>query len=251
MKKTFKDIINELEAFVDDHYQPFEFGFGNISNISTKNHSFPLVFVQPIQSYNEGQMFRLKLEVYVMDIIRQDRTNELDVLNNTLLIANDLIIKYFDDEDLTGFVLDENNVSLSPFTADFDDNCGGWIVEVEIQIENDLNICDLPLASDNIITPTPTPTPATANLKIITQYNSINLPLTIFTIYADDQVTVVYGTDQTGAGGESSIPMTFNVGDIYWIECYKDDGVDRYQKVEFITITDSPLHTAIIELDKL
>lgn len=142
---TFKEVIEELKEFTTNHYQTHEFGWGNVNNISKNNHKFPLIYVQPIPSNINAQQFNLKLEIYVCDVVSKDLINELDVMNNTLLIGNDIIVNYFNNLDENRFELDENNVLITPFSAEFDDNLGGWIFEVTIQFENNMDTCIIPL----------------------------------------------------------------------------------------------------------
>lgn len=144
MNKNFKDIINAFQTFTNIHYQTYEFGWGNVDDIQTVERKFPLIWVQPIPSNNNGRQLNLKFEVYVIDQLLQDKTNNLDVMNNTLLIGNDFIVRFFDSEASNSFYLDEDNVNITPFSAQFDHYCGGWIFEFTIVVHNSLNYCEIP-----------------------------------------------------------------------------------------------------------
>lgn len=224
MTKSFKEIIEELESFVAEHYKSYEFGWGNTDDISTKNHKFPLIWAMPTTSSIVGKMIALRFEIYVMDVLRHDKTNELSVMNGTLLIGNDLVINYFNDYETNSFILDEENVTITPFSGDFDDHCGGWIFEVEIQIENTLDHCSLPLAS---VVPIPVPATAstTTNLVLYTEYGGVVFPLTTYSLYNSDKITLIE-TGITNAGGIANISQELELG-TYWVICEKI-GMDIY-----------------------
>ncbi len=143
MKRTFKQIIDDLELFATNHKQINSFGFGNADNITNKDQVYPMMWVQSIPS-TTGNMVDLTFEIYLIDLLKQDKVNLVDVLSDTLLMGNDVVAKYFDDEDEYDFTLNEDGVVITPFEAEFDDFTAGWIFEVNIEIQNDLNDCEIP-----------------------------------------------------------------------------------------------------------
>lgn len=144
MVKTFNNIINDISGFCYSHHQINDFSWGVLSNISTKNHKFVLVWLQPVLSSISGHLMTLSFDMYVMDIVKQDLSNLKDVLNDTLLIGNDVVAKFWSDEEKWGWTLNEKGVTLEPFDAKFDDYLAGWIFRIDIEIENRLDICAIP-----------------------------------------------------------------------------------------------------------
>ena len=144
MVKTFKNIIEDIQTFCGEHLQINDFGWGQISNISTKEHDFVMVFLQPVKTSVEGRLVTMGFDMYVFDLVKQDKNNLIDVLNDTLLIGNDIVARFWDDEELYEWTLNENNVEAEPFDAKWDDFCSGWIFSIEIEIENRLNLCSVP-----------------------------------------------------------------------------------------------------------
>lgn len=144
MVRTFKNILSDIEDFCDAHLQIKEFGNGKVSNITTKDHNFVMLWLQPTGSIIAGHMMTLQYDMYVLDIMKQDRSNLLDVINDTLLIGDDVVAKFWSDEETYGWVLNEGNVSAEPFEAQFDDFCAGWVFRIELEIENRLNSCIIP-----------------------------------------------------------------------------------------------------------
>lgn len=144
MKKHLKEIVNDLEQFSINHKMLNDFGFGDISNISTKEHQFPMMWVYPVQS-QLGRQMNLSFDIYIIDLLKQDRSNLLDIMNQTLLIGNDVVAEYFDDEEQNDFLLNEEGVDVTPFEGEFDDFTAGFIFNIEIQVSNGLSKCEIPL----------------------------------------------------------------------------------------------------------
>lgn len=144
MKKTFKQVITEFENFADNHAMINEFGWGQLSDITTKDHTYPMMWVNPTPSVNEGTNFILNIEVYIIDLEKQDGSNKLDIMSSTLLTLNDFIAEYVDSEDDNDFALNEESITVTPFNFRFDDVTSGWIGEIEIEIQNTLNQCQIP-----------------------------------------------------------------------------------------------------------
>ena len=143
MKKTLEQIIKELETFSTNHKQINDFGFGDISNISTKDHNFPMMWVQPTPSVI-GKMIELNLDIYIIDLLKQDRSNLLSIMSDTLLIGNDIISEYFDSEDDFEFVVEETAVDATPFEGEFDDFTAGFLFNIQVQIAHDYSKCEVP-----------------------------------------------------------------------------------------------------------
>ncbi len=142
--KTFKGIVQDLEAFAGSHLQLNSFGWGNIANISTSDYLYPLLWVQPTASTVQNNQLTLSLELFIMDLQEQDSSNLLDIMNETLLIGRDVIAEYFEDNDGVEFELNDANVRIEPFDGKFDDLLGGWIFSVELILKLNRNSCLTP-----------------------------------------------------------------------------------------------------------
>lgn len=140
---NFKNIITTLSGFSYSHEQVNEFGWGPISNISTKNQDFVLVWFLPTGARVEHSSTILQGNLYVMDLLKQDDTNLLDIHNDTYQIGRDFVSEFYDQETIYGFVMDES-ADAEPFEHKFDDYTAGWIFTIEIEFENSVNICNVP-----------------------------------------------------------------------------------------------------------
>lgn len=150
MQVTLETILEELEKFVADHYQLLSFGFGKLSEISTKSIKYPLLWVTPAPSSISGAEMNLSFDMYVLDLEQQDLKNLRTILNETLLIGNDILVKYFQTAELNGeydlWTIKEDAVSMEAIDFKFDDVLSGWVFTFELSIENGLNTCVLPIA---------------------------------------------------------------------------------------------------------
>jgi hypothetical protein len=145
---TFKDVVTTLEAYCDQHPQINDFGFGDLSTINTNAMQFPAIWLNPVPSSKNGILTKLKFDMYILDILKQDETNLLDVMNNTLIYGNDVIANFWEDPDETnGFELNEESVSFTPFEGKFDHLLGSWIVNIEIAVKMQINSCTTPTSS--------------------------------------------------------------------------------------------------------
>ncbi len=152
MVRSFKNIISDIEDFCTAHNQINGFGWGQLSNITTKDHEFVMLWLQPTSSSIDGHLMTLNFDMYVFDLLKQNKENLLDTINDTLLIGNDVISKFWDNEEEYEWTLNEEGVSCEPFEAKFDDFTSGWVFSIEIELENRLSLCSIP---EDLEIPTP------------------------------------------------------------------------------------------------
>ena len=144
MEKTYKRIIDELESFVSSHGQLQTFGFGPRSEISTEDTIFPLLWLEPMPGDLYKNLQTVNFNMFVIDILDQDKDNRKDVYSDTMLMGLDVVSRYWDSEMVYEMVVDETNVYYEPFEERFDDYTCGWRFSIDFQIENRLNSCDIP-----------------------------------------------------------------------------------------------------------
>jgi len=86
----------------------------------------------------------MNFEMIVLDLLEEDLANKLDAMNDTLLIGNDVVANYWDNDEDYGYVLDEEGIIVSPFIGSHDAFTIGWVFDISLQIENRLNSCSTP-----------------------------------------------------------------------------------------------------------
>lgn len=146
MEITLTQILSELREFTNNHKELQSFQFGPIANISTKDVKYPLMHIEPSTAYNNGHQLVLGFNMYILDLEKQDYSNLETIMNSTLLIGNDVISEYwmngtFDDK----WDIIEDTVTITPVQFAFDDVLAGYNFNIEIEIENRLTNCNLPI----------------------------------------------------------------------------------------------------------
>ena len=149
MDTTLTQILNELEEFTKNHLQLKSFGFGALSNISTKDTEYPMLWVDVAPSNISGTQMVLSLNMYIAELQKQDMSNLKTIMSKTLLIGNDVVSKYWQNgEDEDRWAIMEDTVLMEPFEYKHDDVLAGWVFSIDVEIINRLSDCNLPLEND-------------------------------------------------------------------------------------------------------
>jgi hypothetical protein len=138
---NFKDIINDIDTFHVEHTQVNYFDWGNIYEINTNDFTFTSIFVNPKPSSTLDNITTFKLDVYILDLMEQDESNLLDIMNNTTIIGNDLI-NYFIENDFE-YEIDEYNIVITPFVGKWDHLLAGWVYTIDFNISLSSG-CEIP-----------------------------------------------------------------------------------------------------------
>lgn len=147
MKKTYINIIEELNKFATNHRQISEFGTGDLWEIVQHNKltdfKYPLLFVTDNSASLANGSITLSFNALVMDKANEDIENE--VKSDTLLILLDLIA-YFEKlkVDDWNFVVIQKSGSAEPFTERFDDTVTGWSINIDFKIPLQYDECQIP-----------------------------------------------------------------------------------------------------------
>lgn len=140
----FLDIIKDITEFFENHKQVNKFGFGESSNISTKENLFPMVWLQPTNSPISEYEIDYKFDLFCFTLAEQDKSNIKYSLNDTQQILLDFIT-YFRINREEHYWLNTTNISISPFNGQFDDYTNGWQLTFNFISDFDYDSCNLPL----------------------------------------------------------------------------------------------------------
>ena len=143
---SYKQLIDYIENFSDNHLQLQRFGEGfraDINVISTEENNFPILYVEPLSHTMQDWVQRYRIRIYCLDLLQQDKSNRRDILSDCIQILNDLY-KYIKNDSQNNF--DVTNIPTSlPVQNISIEGVGGWSSEFEILVTlNDKN-CDIPL----------------------------------------------------------------------------------------------------------
>ena len=158
--KTYGNVIETLKCLGEQHLQIKTVTSGDGSDIDLVDTSlYPVYHIVPVSADINLQTKTFNFQLFVMDIVDADGDQEQYVQSDTLQILSDLIallkqgeILYHTNqsagEEARYFVGDD--FTCEPFQERFDNAVTGWVSEVGIEIESELNSCIVPI--DNTIT---------------------------------------------------------------------------------------------------
>ena len=144
MKATFKDIVKRIEKVALSHKLVNSFGFGNVSDIPANEIVSPIVWLHPKISSKNNNINIFKYDIYILDLLEQDKANLLDVTNDTVLIGNDIISTLSDNGEEQGFFFGNDNITIEIVEGKFDSFYGGVVFTVEVSTAIG-NICNIPI----------------------------------------------------------------------------------------------------------
>ena len=142
---TLNQIINLFEVIATNHAQINGFNFGEVSDISaSEQEQYPLLWIDVIDSSIESNTLSLNMNVKVMDIQKDDQTNERDTLSDCLSIAQDvysaLTNPIYQDYFLLSFA-----TNLVPLREAMADKVNGWEMNLTFELAQERNRCQIPL----------------------------------------------------------------------------------------------------------
>jgi hypothetical protein len=142
---TLNQIINLFETIATNHAQINGFNFGEASDISaSEQEQYPLLWIDVIDSSIDSNTLSLVMNVKVMDIQKDDQTNERDTLSDCLSISQDvysaLTNPTYQDYFLLSFA-----TSLTPLREALADKVNGWEMNLTFELAQERNRCQIPL----------------------------------------------------------------------------------------------------------
>ena len=158
--KTYNNVINTLKCIGEQHLEIKSTTTGDITDIDLeKNTLFPLYHINPVSVDVSMSQKTFNFQLFVMDIVDADGDAEQTVLSDTLQIITDLIAILKHGEILYGYDAShgeeeryfvDDDFSIEPFTERFDNAVTGWIVDVGIIVESELDSCTIPIDNTTI-----------------------------------------------------------------------------------------------------
>lgn len=106
-RKSFLQVVEYIKEFAGAHDQikKVEFDFyEQIDTVLTQSEKYPAFFIVPLpstfESNQEGaNLNTFNLDVYCLDIIQKDRNNILEIVSDTALMLNDLLLFFNEGQD--------------------------------------------------------------------------------------------------------------------------------------------------------
>ena len=158
--KSYNNVIDTLKCVGEQHLNIHTVTSGDIWEIDLeKNTLFPLFHINPVNVTVGMNIRTFNFQLFVMDLVEPDESNEQEVLSDCLEIMNDIIAIYKHGEILYGYdaahgeeqrYFIDNDFTIEPFTERFDNAVTGWVMSFAIIVENELNSCNIPIDNTTI-----------------------------------------------------------------------------------------------------
>ena len=152
--KTYNNLIDTLKELGEKHHQISTTTTGDIYDIDLeKNTLYPLMHINPINVTTASFGLTYNFQIFVMDLVEPDDSNEQDVYNDVLQTCIDIISIFRNSKWQSQLTLDidapvyftEGDYTLEPFTERFDQAVTGWVFQIGIVVANDFQSCDIPM----------------------------------------------------------------------------------------------------------
>ena len=158
--KSYNNVIDTLKCVGEQHLNIHSVTSGDIWEIDLeKNTLFPLFHINPVNVSVGMNTRTFNFQLFVMDLVEPDESNEQEVLSDCLEIMNDIIAVYKHGEILYSYdaaageeqrYFIDNDFTIEPFTERFDNAVTGWVMSFAITVENELNSCNIPIDNTTI-----------------------------------------------------------------------------------------------------
>ena len=153
---TFKKLIDKLEEFANRHPNINSFGFGNLvefgKDVDNTTPLYPLLFVVP-QSvlYNEG-LTTYGLQIFLADKLNDDNEGAVSIVSEMSLISKDLLATFKLNPDFMYLADFDFPITSAPFLERFNDVLAGVSSNINFNVSDYLDICQLKPLLDNKLT---------------------------------------------------------------------------------------------------
>lgn len=141
---TYKQIIEDLRDLSEAHLQINSFGFGDITQITMdlqtkKSPVYTKLYIVPNDTILDRNQLTYNFQVIVADRLKDDYSNQRDVMNDTLEIIKDVFTYLYLSEYES-----EWGATVEPFLERFEDVLAGWTMNLTLTQPFDYNRCNVP-----------------------------------------------------------------------------------------------------------
>ena len=152
--KPYTNLIDTLKQLGEYHQNISTTTVGDIFDIDLeKNTKYPLMHINPVNVTTGRVGLTYNFQIFVMDLVEPDDSNEQDVYNDVLQTCIDIISIFRNSKWQAQLTVDidapvyftEGDYTLEPFTERFDQAVTGWVFQIGINVENDFQSCDIPM----------------------------------------------------------------------------------------------------------
>tara|TARA_R110002020_G_scaffold123146_8_gene279355 strand:+ start:4338 stop:4832 length:495 start_codon:yes stop_codon:yes gene_type:complete len=152
--KTYNNVVDTLKNLGKEHQQIATTTTGSIFDIDLeKNTKYPLMHINPVNVTTARVGLTYNFQIFVMDMVKDDDSNEQEVYSEVLGMCVDIISIFRNSKWQSQVSLDldapvyftEGEFTLEPFTERFDQAVSGWVFQIGINVHNSFQSCDIPM----------------------------------------------------------------------------------------------------------
>ena len=153
--KTYNNVIETLKNLGTNHFQISTTTVGDIFDIDLeKNTKYPLMHLNPVNVTTRRTELVYNFQVFIMDLVEPDGSNEQAVYSEVLQICIDIIAILSNSQFQAQLSLDinapvyfaEGDFTLEPFKERFDQSVTGWVFNLGVTVQNSFQSCEVPMA---------------------------------------------------------------------------------------------------------
>ena len=154
--KTYNNVIDTLKNLGENHLQISTTTVGDIFDIDLeKNTKYPLLHLNPVNVQTRRTELVYNFQVFLMDLVEPDGSNEQEVYSECLQICIDIIAILSNSRFQSQLELDinapvyiaEGDFTLEPFKERFDHSVTGWVFNLGVTVQNSFQSCDVPMTN--------------------------------------------------------------------------------------------------------
>ena len=152
--KTYNNVIDTLKNLGTNHLQISTTTVGDIFDIDLeKNTLYPLMHLNPVNVTTRRTELVYNFQVFIMDLVEPDGSNEQEVYSDVLQICIDIIGILSNSKWQAQLALDinapvyfaEGDFTCEQFKERFDQSVTGWVFNIGITVQNSFQTCDIPM----------------------------------------------------------------------------------------------------------
>jgi hypothetical protein len=141
---SLNQIIDLFQTIALNHAQVNGFNFGEESDISaSEQEQYPLVWIDVVDSSIDSNTLTINILMKVMDIQKDNQTNERDTLSDCLSITQDIYAALCNPLYQDNFQL-QFNAQITPLREALADKVNGWETTLSFDLMQDRNRCQIP-----------------------------------------------------------------------------------------------------------
>ncbi len=148
---SLQQVIQYFAGIATQHKDIESFYYGPKWDVSVSNPAaFPIMIVIPQTSTVRKDSLLIKHKIQILDQISKDASNRDNVLSDSFQTCLDIKAYIFKDFFYDIFPTDESEIE--PYYENYDDELGGWSMDVSLQLDWLADVCTIPGLYPNGVT---------------------------------------------------------------------------------------------------